>query len=173
MRKPIIVLSLLFAFAIVSGCISQDSKTTPRPPISDAKIYDLIPKEGPPGFRYLGTHDVVFLENVTGLEGIYQDSYGTDLYIQVVNMSNMVEAEELIRKYKSQDFLKNLSYNPFKEVYNISGHKATQITTYYTKDGRNAPHYIYIWNNESFVFLVTGNTETQEPILRLARAVGY
>jgi len=173
MRKPIIVFFLIFAFAIVSGCISQDSKTsTPKPPISEVKIDDLIPKEGPPGFRYLGTHDVVFLENVTGLEGVYQDSYGANLYIQVVNMSNLVEAEELIRKYKSQDFLKNLSYNPFEEVY-ISGHKATKITTYYTKAGRNAPHYSYIWNNESFVFLVTGNTETEEPILRLAWLVGY
>lgn len=112
----------------------------------------------------------MFPGSLVGAEGVYKYSDGSDFYVNVVELEDSDSAEGLIFAYKSS--FKQLSTgNRFVEEP-LNGHFATKITDHVTVGGDQVPRYSYIWQNETFVFLVNGNTEDAALIKELAEATG-
>lgn len=164
MSNKSILLLLLVATVLISGCIVDKGKETTKPNKSG-----LIPTTNlPDGFTYIGIHEISV--NISGTsmkatEGVYRNN-GEDVYIQVIEND---EPETLITQYKQQ--YKNLRYDPFKEL-SLNGHKATQVTDYSTVNGQQKPNYAVIWATEKAMIIVSSPTADIQTVIALATATG-
>ena len=55
----------------------------------------------------------------------------------------------------------------------FNGHSAVKITEYIRSGGKTVPRYSYIWSNENYVIIVSGNTTDSTLVRQLAEATGY
>ena len=164
MSNKFVLLILLVAGVLISGCTDKDNGT--NPPVKS----ELIPTTNlPDGFTYRGVHETIInigSSSINATEGVYRNS-GDDVYIQVIKNDN---PEALITQYK-QEF-KNVKYNPFQEI-TLNGHKATQVTDYSTINGKQQPHYSVIWATEKAMILVSSPTAADaKTVIALATATG-
>jgi hypothetical protein len=183
MNKRIMLVSILAILIIaVSGCTDPDN----TPPVTipeevEASAADLIVlKNVPDGFEYLGapptTIDEIKREYVDfpgivdAAEGIYQ-SDDFEVSIIVSECEDKTSAEEMLDQYKS-GFSELPSGTRFAEE-SFNGHSATRIKDYGTFNGDQAARYTYAWNNESFVFIVEGNSDDYASTRMIAEATGY
>ncbi len=177
MKKNIALISV-FAVLIIafSGCVGNN---TPAENVSGiSKVKNL-----PAGFEFVGNPSLSIdeiktnykAENVSGIlggsEGLYKGSNNSDFYIDVIQLENKEAANNFISTYKS-------SFTPLKEgsrfaEESFNGHSAVRITNYVTEAGKTVPRYIYIWNNENYVLVVSGTTVDNSPVRQLAEATGY
>lgn len=164
MSNKSILLILLVATVLISGCIVDKGKETTNPNKSE-----LIPTTNlPDGFTYIGIHETpIYLGNssINATEGIYRNN-GEDFYIQVIEND---KPETLITQYKQQ--YKNVRYDPFKEI-SLNGHKATQVTDYSTVNGQQKPNYAVIWATEKAMIVVSSSTADIQTVIALATATG-
>ncbi len=149
---------LLIIAILVSGCVFNGNSNK------------VIPQTNLPyGFTYLGTHETEV--NINGIsmnatEGVYRHKEGY-FRIQVIKDDN---PERLLAQYKLQ--YKNVKYSPFKEI-SFNGHKATMITDYSIRHGKQVPLYTVIWANKRYLFIVTSEEPTDsETVIALAAATG-
>ncbi|CAD6491818.1 MAG: hypothetical protein ANIMEMIM_00224 [Candidatus Argoarchaeum ethanivorans] len=175
-HKTILILLILFSSVFALGCVDNETETEDVPdvkmPIDTASIDDLIPtKDLPIGITYLGVHEVV-IENATeSIEAVYKNSNKDDFYVRVAKTDSKDSAKKLIEDYKSQ--YNGYRYNPFEEVM-LNNHSATQIKDYTIQQGKNEFTYLYIWNNENYVFIVSSNILNDNSLtFEIAQAVGY
>ena len=138
----------------------------------------------PAGFKYIGSAppldetDIKInynAENVSeivgGSEGLYKYNESDDFYMDVIELENADATTNLIDAYKS-------SFTPLTEgsrfvEESFNDHPAVRIADYVTVAGKEVPRYSYIWSNESYVFVVTGNTADDSLVKQLAEATGY
>jgi hypothetical protein len=137
----------------------------------------------PAGFNYVGnppfTNDEIKdkyeANNISGIiagsEGLYKDSNNSTYYIDVIQLENKEAANNFISVYKS-------SFKPLNEGSrftndSFNGHSAEMITDYARYNGTDVPRYIYVWNNENYVLVVSGDTSDNSQIRQLAEATGY
>lgn len=154
-------ITLVLVIAILSsGCVSNENSDMNQ---------SIIPKTNLPyGFSYLGMHETEV--DIGGIsmnttEGVYRYN-GEDIYIQVIKSNN---PEALLDQYKLQ--YKDYNYNPFKEI-SFNGHKATLITDYMIKEGRQRLYYTLIWAKDNFMIII-GSSKNAEAVINLAIATGY
>jgi hypothetical protein len=193
MKKSIALISVFAVLMIAfSGCV--DNKTpSVNGTNSDNPKANIPSGEGaagisklktlPAGFAYFGNFSLSTseikssykAENVSGIlagsEGLYKGSNNSDFYIDVIQFENTASANDFISAYKS-------SFAPLKEgsrfvEESFNGHSAVRITDYVTEAGKFVPRYSYIWNNEKYVLVVTGNTADNSTVRQLAEATGY
>ncbi len=173
-HKTILILLILFSSVFAIGCVDDEAGDVHnvKMPIDTASIDDLIPTENLPiGITYLGVHEVT-IENATeSIEAVYKNSNKDDFYVRVAKTGSKDAAKKLIEDHKSQ--YSSYRYNPFEEVM-LSNHSATQIKDYTIQQGKNEFTYMYIWNNENYVFIVSSNILNDNSLtFELAQAVGY
>lgn len=176
--KSLLMIFILILSVFALGCIENTDSVnkngvTGKPPISKATMDDLIPvKNLPIGLTYLGVHEASLGNlGVTATEAIYKNSDGEDFYVRVVKTENTDAAKQLIEDYKSE--YSNYRYEPFEEVV-LNNHSATQIKENTLQEGKRVFTYSYLWNNENYVFIVSGNKANDNSLtFKLARAVGY
>ena len=140
-------------------------------------------KNLPIGFEYVGNFSFSIddiksnykAENVSGIlrgsEGLYKGSNKSDFYLDVIQFENTEAAKDFILLYKS-------SFIPLKEGSrfvedSFNRHSAVRITDYVIDAGKSVPRYIYIWNNENYVLVVSGSTVDSALVRQLAEATGY
>lgn len=165
MSNKSVLMLLLVAAVLISGCIFDKEKETTNPPVKE-----LIPKTSlPDGFTYMGIHEIpveIGGSSINATEGVYRNN-GEDVYIQVIEND---KPEALITQYKQR--YKNVKYDPFKEI-SLNGHKATQVTDYTIVNGQQKPNYAVIWATEKAMVLVTSPTADAQTVIGLATATGY
>lgn len=165
MSNKSILLILLVATVLISGCIVDKGKET-----TNTNKLELIPTTNlPDGFTYMGTHDTdlnFVSPSINAIEGVYRTNKGEDAYIQVIEND---KPETLITQYKQQ--YKNVRYDPFKEL-SLNGHKATQVTDYSTVNGQQKPNYAVIWATEKAMIVVSSPTADIQTVIALATATG-
>ena len=193
MKKNIAIISVFAVLMIAfSGCVGNNTPaangTGPDNPKANvtsgenasemSKIKNL-----PAGFEYMGSPPLSTdeiktnykAENVSGLlggsEGTYKGSNNTDFYIDVIQLENKEAASNFISTYKS-------SFTPLNNVSrfaeeSFNGHSAVRITDYNIEAGKTVPRYYYVWNNESYVLVVSGNTADDSLVRQFAEATGY
>lgn len=164
MSNKSILLILLVATVLISGCIVDKGKET-----TNTNKSELIPTTNlPDGFTYMGTHETpisIGNSSINAIEGVYRNN-GEDAYIQVIEND---KPETLITQYKQQ--YKNVRYDPFKEL-SLNGHKATQVTDYSTVNGQQKPNYAVIWATEKAMIIVSSPTADIQTVIALATATG-
>ena len=159
------MLILLVTAVFIAGCIDKDKDA--NPPVK----YELIPTTGlPDGFTYMGIHEIsveIGSTLINATEGVYRNN-GDDFYIQVIKND---EPEALLAQYKLQKQKEFKSGNsPFQEI-SLNGHKATQITDYSTRNGKQQPNYAVIWATEKVMILVSSPTAADaQTVIALASA---
>lgn len=178
MKKNIALIALFAVLMIAfSGCVGNNTPaangTGPDNPkanvISGQNVSEISKiKNLPSGFEYIGspslsTDDIKAnykAENVSGVqrisEGLYRDSNNSNYYLDVIELENKESANNFISAFKS-------SFPPLNEVSrfeeeSFNGHSATRITDFITEAAKTVPRYIYIWNNENYVLVVSGST---------------
>lgn len=166
----------------MSGCLSNDQGTDKE--VSSVALTPqelIVVKELPTGFEYLGAppmsveaaqQDYVAAAGIkSAAEGLYKYSDNIDLYIDVIAMDNMTAAQDFISQYKS-GFKELPAGDRFTEE-SFNGHSSTIIKKYVVSGGRDVPRYIYIWNNNNFVFVVSGATDDSTLLRTFAESTGY
>lgn len=160
-NKFLLMLILLVTAVFIAGCLDKDNGTTP--PVKS----DLIPTIGlPEGTTFMAIHETpveIDGSSINATEGVYRNK-GEDFYIQVIENN---DPEALITRYKSM--YKNARYEPFQEIY-LNGHKATQITDYSTRNGKQQPNYAVIWATEKATIIVSSPTADSQAVIALASA---
>ncbi len=167
MSNKFILLSIFLITAVfISGCIDDN-----KPPVY-ATEQALIPTTGlPPGFTYMGTHDVdveIGGKLVNATEGVYRNGED-DIYIQVIENE---KPDALMEQYKS-DFKKQFKsdYNPFEEI-SFNGHTATKTTDFITMNGGTKTRYSIIWVTGKSMVIV-GSSSDFQAVKDLATATGH
>ena len=139
-------------------------------------------KNLPIGFEYVGNLSLskgdiknnYKAENVSGIlggsEGLYKGSNNSDFYLDVIKFENIADANDFIFTYKS-------SFTPLKKNSRFvedpfNGHSALKIIDYVIDVGKFVPRYIYIWNNENYVLVISGSTVNSSLVRQLAEATG-
>jgi hypothetical protein len=189
MKKSIALISVFAVLVIAfSGCVGNNTPAANGTNSSNSKA-NVISGESaneickiknlPAGFEFVGnlslpTDEIKSsykAENVSGIlegcEGLYKGSNNTDYVLDVIQFENKEAANKFISSYKSS--LKPV--NVAEESFN--GHSAVRATNHITIEGQSIPRYSYIWNNENYVLIVSGNTADSSPVKQLAEATGY
>jgi hypothetical protein len=140
-------------------------------------------KNLPAGFEYVSNPPlsadrvkiIYNVEDISGIlggsEGLYKYSNKSGFYIDVIQLENKEAANNFISTYKSSFTPLNEGSRFAEESFN--GHSATRITDSTIDAGKTIPRYIYIWSNENYVLVVTGNTVDSSLLRQLAVATGY
>lgn len=182
-KKLMLIFSLTVLAIVMSGCVDPDD--TPNTTITTGNevltVANLIVVQNiPSGFEYLGAPPVSIDDirreyvDVAGIvnaaEGIYQNADSAELHLTVVECENSTAAGEFVNRYK-------LSIPPLASgerfvEQTFNGHFATRISDHTTMNGERVARYSYLWNNDSFVFIVDGNTEDYTMARALAEATG-
>lgn len=193
MEKKIALISVFAVLMIAfSGCVGNNTPAANGTGPDNAKA-NVISGENlseiskiknlPAGFEYVGSLSLSTdeiktdykAENVSGIlrgsEGLYKGSNNSDFYIDVIQLENKEAANNFISTYKS-------SFPPLKEGSrftedSFNGHSAVRITNYVTDAAKEVPRYSYIWNNENYVLVVSGNTVDDSLVRQLAESTGY
>jgi hypothetical protein len=193
MKKNI---ALIFVFAVLmiafSGCMGNNTPLANGTNSDNPKANTISGEDAsgiskienlPAGFEYVGNLSLSAdeiksdykAENVSGIlggsEGIYKGSNNSDYYIDVIQFESKEAANNFISVYKS-------TFKPLREgsrfaEESFNGHSAVRITDYVIDAGKDVPRYSYIWNNENYVLIVSGNTVDSSPVRQLAEATGY
>ncbi len=191
MKKNLALISVFTVLMItLSGCIGSNTPAANRTNSDNPKAKVILGEDGtntiknlPTGFKYVGnlslsTGDIknnYKAENVSGIlrgsEKLYKGSNNSDFYLDVIQFENPDDANDFILMYKS-------SFTPLKEGSRfvedpLNGHPAVRIIDYFTDEGKSVPRYSYIWNNENYVSVVSGNTVDCSLVRQLAEAAGY
>jgi len=171
------IFTIMMITLSLSGCIGGNDGGE----MSDVDAAGIVAVEDAPGFEYLGSRAMtaseisrqyVEMPDVEGAaEGLYQDTNAVDYYIHAVELEDSSAAEGFVEQYKATFTPLSTGERFAEESFNEHG--ATRITTYVTSGGTEAARYKYIWNNESFVIVVGGNSADPAAILNLAEATGY
>lgn len=176
----------------LSGCICSNTPTAANGTNSDNPKATAISDEDavgmnkiknlPIGFEYVGNLSLskgdiknnYKAENVSGIlggsEGLYKGSNNSDFYLDVIKFENIADANDFIFTYKS-------SFTPLKKNSRFvedpfNGHSALKIIDYVIDVGKSVPRYIYIWNNENYVLVISGSTVNSSLVRQLAEATG-
>ena len=179
MKKIIMLISVLAVMMVaLSGCV--DNTDDPEAVELSGVEGFVVVNEAPEGFEYLGSPSVSVDDvkkeyaDVPGIvdaaEGIYQNSDFIELHIVVVEMEDAESAQNLISEYKSG--IKQRSPGTTFTDESFNGHVATRIKDHIKDNGGQVERYEYIWNNDSFVFVVDGNSDDYTIIRSLAEATG-
>ena len=193
MNKNIALISLFAVLMIAfSGCVGNNtppangtgSDNPKTNPISSQNVSEISKiKNLPAGFEYVGNRSLSAdevktsydAENVSGItggsEGLYKGTNNSTFYIDVVQLENKEAANNFISTYKSSFTPLNKGSRFVDDSFN--GHPAVKITDYITEAGKTAPRYIYIWNNENYVLVVSGSTDNDSLVRQMAVATGY
>ena len=193
MKKSIALISVFAVLMIAfSGCVGNNTPAAngtntdnPEANVISGESADQICKiqNLPAGFEFVGNLSLPTdqikssykAENVSGIlggcEGLYEGSNNTDFILDVIQFENKEAANNFISTYKS-------SFKPLNEgsrfaEESFNGHSAVRITDYVKKAGQSVPRYSYIWNNENYVLVVSGNTVDSSLVRQLAEATGY
>jgi len=132
---------------------------------------DFIPIANlPPGFSHLATHDTTFefglRSTYDGTEGVYRNSVGEDVYVQV--MPNR-DPGAILDEYKA--LYTDANYDPFADLI-VNGHPTLRVLRYPVIDGMQQERYSLWWINGAFLVTV-GATHDPESVLALATATGH
>ncbi|MDD3317390.1 MAG: hypothetical protein PHH67_08745 [Methanosarcina sp.] len=192
MKKMVALISALAVLMITfSGCVGDNNSAAnrtelPRATISpDQSLADVSELANlPADFEYVGSiplneeyiKDYYKAENVSGIvegsEGLYKYNE-SDFCLDVIKLKDPEAANNFITTYKSTfPPLQNENDSRFVEE-SFNGHSAVRIKKYVTDEGKPVPRYIYIWSNENYVLVVSGNTVDNAPVKQLAEATGY
>jgi hypothetical protein len=199
MKKNITLISVFAILMIAfSGCVGNNTPAANSTPtangtgsnnskanvISGENISEISKiKNLPAGFEYVGNLSLSTdeiknnynVENVSGIlggsEGLYKGSNNSDFYVDVIQLENKEAANNFISTYKSSFPPLNGSSRFVEDSFN--GHSAIRIIDSTFETGKTVPRYFYVWNNENYVLVVSGNTVDYSPIRQLAEATGY
>jgi hypothetical protein len=182
LKKVLIVISLFVLFVSMSGCLNNTQSTDVEASYVALTPQELIVvKELPTGFEYLGApsmsigdvqRDYVATAGIkSAAEGLYKYSDKIDFNIDVIEMDNTTAAENLISQYKA-GFKELPAGDRFTEE-SFNGHSSTIIKKYVVSGGQDVPRYVYIWNNDNFVFVVSGATDDSALLRTFVESTGY
>lgn len=186
MKRELLVATfvLLVLGLSLSGCVGNDDKgntVNVVKDISKATSNDIAIVKTASGFEFLGHRELpvndinshlVEVSDIAGAtEAFYQTKEGVDLNIQVIDMKDSSKAVDFVQRYRAT-FSPLSSGERFVEE-NINGHAATRILTSVTSSGSQVERYKYVWTNDRFVILVSGNSADPAKVRSLAEATGY
>jgi hypothetical protein len=174
--KSISLLILLATAVLLSGCISDKdgNKVNNTIVINNSTINTtesgLFPKTNlPSGYSFETIHETkveIGNSSFDATEGIYRYNNG---YAEVQAIKNENPAN-LIDLYMSK--YKEANYNPFEEI-SFNDHKATIVTDYITKSGKQVPKYTVIWTKGTYMFIVFNEEPTDsKTVVTFATASG-
>jgi hypothetical protein len=193
MKKNIALISIFAVLMIAfSGCVGNNNSTAnstgsdnPKTSsISGQNVSEISKiKNLPAGFEYVGSPSLSVddikttyrASNVSGIlggsEGLYKGSNNTDFVVDVIQLENKEAASNFISAYKSS-FTPLNNVSRFEEE-SINGHSVIRIADFTFEAEKTVPRYIYIWNNENYVLVVSGSTSDMSLVRKLAEATGY
>jgi hypothetical protein len=183
LKKVLIVISLFVLFVSMSGCLnntpSTDNEASSVVLTTPQEL--IVVKDLPSGFEYLGAPSmsveavqseyVATAGIISAAEGLYKYSDKIDFNIDVIEMDNTTAAQNFISQYKS-GFNELPAGDRFTEE-SFNGHSSTIIKKYAVFGGQDVPRYVYIWNNDNFVFVVSGATDDSALLRTFVESTGY
>ncbi len=189
-QKKIILMSLLIAIVLLSGCIEDTENGNPvnvsnntSSVIDNISVTDnfsldsmVIVEQLPDGYEILGTLPISdyneYSGNITDArEGAYRDTDNLDVFLDIIELDSEQAALELISNYQAK--YEPLAIGDRFTTIHFNGHDATRITQYKNSGGTQLPKYQIIWNHENMVFNVRSNSHLESSSLELAKATGH
>ncbi|MGP8337387.1 MAG: hypothetical protein ACT6FC_04045 [Methanosarcinaceae archaeon] len=181
-KKIILIFSLTVLAIVMSGCVdpdnTPDTNTTVNEVLNATNL--IVVRNVPPGFEYLGAPPISVEDvkneyvDVAGIvdvaEGTYQNADLVEMHIIVVECENSTAADGFVNQYKLS--IPPLTSGELFVEQSFNGHFATRIMDHTTMNGEMAARYSYIWSNDTFVFIVNGNTDDHTMTRALAEATG-
>lgn len=169
--KSISLLILLATAVLLSGCISDKDGNKVNNTTVTKNESGFFPKTNlPPGFSLETIHETevkIGNSSFNATEGLYKYNSGY-AEIQAVKHENPTD---LIDQYRLQ--YKDANYNPFEEI-SFNDHKATIVTDYFIREGKQDSKYTVIWTNGSYMFIAVSEEQTNsKTVVAFATASRY
>lgn len=169
--RPISLMTLLAIAIFLSGCVSyKDSNKVNNSTITPTES-GFFPKANlPPGYSFetvYETKEKIGNSSFNATGGLYKYNSG---YAEILAIEHE-NPTSLMGLYRSQ--YDNVTYNPFEEI-SFNNHKATIVTRYFSRDGKEEPKYTVIWTNGSYLFIARNEEQTDaNTIVSFATASGH